>query len=104
MLFHQQHHEDMRWWILLDNQSSVSFFCNPDLVSNIRSSYRGDMLVSKNGGLLVTKNKADVPEWGEVWSNPKAITNIFSFAEMVDRYKITYDSANGNAFQVHMPQ
>jgi hypothetical protein len=78
MLF-QQHHEDMRWWILLDNQSSVSLFCNPNLVSNIRTSDTGDMLLSTNGGLLVTKNKADVPQWEEVWYNPKAITNIFSY-------------------------
>ena len=95
----------MRWWILQDNQSSVSLFYNPDLVSNIWTADTGDMLLSTNGGLLVTKNKADVPEWGEVWYNAKAITNIFSFAEMADSiYKITYNSANGDAFQVHMPQ
>jgi hypothetical protein len=27
--------------------------------------------------------KADVPGWGEVWFNPAAMTNIFSYAQMV---------------------
>ena len=101
LLFHQQH-DNMRWWILLDNQSSVSLFCNPELLANIRDSDTGDMFLSTNSGLLVTKKKADVPEWGEVWYNAKAITNIFSFAKMAGWYKITYDSDNGDFFLVHL--
>ena len=100
--FHQQA-EDMRDWILLDNQSSVTIFCNKDLVENIRESKTGNMYLSTNGGLLVTKHKADLPQWGEVWFNENAITNIFSYAEMADRYRITYDSTKDDAFVVHLP-
>jgi hypothetical protein len=51
----------------------------------------------------VTKKKADVPEWGEVWYNAKAITNIFSFAKMSGRYnKTTYDLDKGDVFLVHL--
>jgi hypothetical protein len=36
--------------------------------------------------------KANVPGWGEVWFDPTAMTNIFSYAQMVDRHPVTYDS------------
>lgn len=100
--FHQQAY-DMRDWILLDNQSSVTVFCNKDLVKNIRKSTTGSMHLATNGGTLVTNQKADLPQWGEVWFNDKAITNIFSYAEMADRYRITYDSDKDDAFVVHLP-
>ena len=100
--FHQQA-EDMRDWILLDNQSSVTIFCNRDLVHNVRESKTGNLHLYTNGGLLETKHKADLPQWGEVWFNENAITNIFSYAEMADKYQITYDSTADDAFIVHLP-
>ena len=61
------------------------------------------MHLATNGGSMVTNMKADLPQWGEVWFNEKAITNIFSYAEMADRYRITYDSEKEDAFIVHLP-
>ncbi|KAI2506113.1 Reverse transcriptase (RNA-dependent DNA polymerase) [Fragilaria crotonensis] len=100
--FQQFDAHEMRDWILLDNQSSVSVFCNKELVQNIRRSNDGDMHLSTNGGVLVTTHKADLPQWGEVWFNESAITNIISYAEMADRYRITYDSGKEDAFIVHL--
>ncbi|KAI2510062.1 Reverse transcriptase (RNA-dependent DNA polymerase) [Fragilaria crotonensis] len=100
--FQQFDAHEMRDWILLDNQSSVSVFCNKELVQNIRRSNDGDMHLSTNGGVLVTTHKADLPQWGEVWFNEMAITNIISYAEMADRYRITYDSGKEDAFVVHL--
>jgi hypothetical protein len=94
---------DMKDWILLDNQSSVTIFCNPAMVQNIRSAGKEVMKLATNGGILETTMKADLPHWGEVWFNPKAITNIFSYAEMADKHKITYDSSSQDAFIVHLP-
>jgi hypothetical protein len=37
--------------------------------------------------------------WGEAWY---AITNIFSFANLADKYRITTDSAVEKAFTVHL--
>ena len=47
--------------------------------------------------------KADVPGWGEVWFDPNCMTNIFSYAQMADRYPITYDNQKEDAFIVHLP-
>ena len=98
--FHQGD-EDMRNIILLDNQSTATVFCNEAMVENIRE--RNDTLhLSTNGGVLVSNLKANIPGWGVAWFNPTAVTNIFSFAEMKDRYKIDYSNEQ-DAFIVHLP-
>ena len=60
------------------------------------------MHLATNGGSMVTNMKADLPQWGEVWFNENVITNIFSYAEMADRYRITYHSEKEDAFIVHL--
>jgi hypothetical protein len=93
----------MHDWILLDNQSSVTVFSNRDLVENIRTTSE-TLNLHTNGGILSTNMKCDIPMWGEAWYAPNAITNIFSFAEMADKYRITTDSAVEKAFTVHLPE
>ena len=102
---HHQHLqlEDMKDWILLDNESTVTIFCNSNMVSDIRNSANESLDLMTNAGILRTKHKATVPGWGEVWFNPHAITNIFSYAEMAKRHRITYDSNKEDAFTVHLP-
>jgi hypothetical protein len=92
--------EQMREMILLDNQSTTTIFCNPDFIKDVVDSDT-PMYLSTNGGILTTKKKATVPGWGKVWYNPSAITNVFSYAEMAQRYPITYDSTKEDAFIVH---
>ena len=93
----------MQDWILLDKQSSVTVFSNKDMVKIIRKSDDGAMRLATNGGSMVITLKADLPQWGEVWFNDKAIPNIFSYVKMADRYRITYDSEREDAFIVHLP-
>jgi hypothetical protein len=93
----------LRNWILLDNQSSATIFCNKDYVTNIRKT-KATLELHTNGGVLMTNHKCDIPGFGEAWFNPDAITNIFSLAEMADKYTITYDSKNDDAFVVQMPK
>jgi hypothetical protein len=53
--------------------------------------------------VLLTNKKANLAGWGEVWYNPKAVTNIFCLAQMVDHHPVTYNLTKNNAFIVHLP-
>jgi hypothetical protein len=100
---------DMKNWILLDSQSSTTIFCNPTYVSNIRTIAEKEpgLLVHTNGGSFEVRQKADLPDFGTIWFDPNSITNIFSHAEMSDRFHITYDNHDkdhGDVFKVHTPK
>ena len=75
--FYQANGEIPKTWILLDSQSMVNIFCNPQLLKNIRRTTEG-MRVHCNAGSHLTNLIGDLPRYGTMWYDPKAIANILS--------------------------
>ena len=100
--FQQQSSLDLTDWLLLDSCSSVDLFCNPNFLQSIRPSPL-PLRLSTNAGVVVTKQEADLPNYGPVWYNPRAITNVFSLGNVMDRYRVTVDSIKEHAFLVYTP-
>jgi hypothetical protein len=88
----------MRNHLLLDNQSLVHVFCNPQFVSNVRSAERKLKLTS-NGGNLPILEVADFDRFNkEVWYSEDTIINILSLSLVKHKYSISYD---GEDFIIH---
>ena len=72
--------------ILLDNQSTMSLFCNKSLVSNIQGS-KEPLTLQSNGGWMKVHQIADIGRGqSPVWFSKRAITNILSLKEVIKTY------------------
>jgi hypothetical protein len=87
-------------WILLDSQSTVSVFKNPDMLKNIRKSEKVLRAIT-NGGHQDSCMIGDFPNLGEVWFNSESIANILSLAEVRKVCRITMDSFVEPVINVH---
>ena len=77
--------------------------CKPQSGGKIRES-KNTLELHTNAGFKRNKMEVDVPGYGTVWFEPDAIANFFGFTDLVDKHRITYDSAKEDAFLIHMPQ
>jgi hypothetical protein len=88
----------MRNHLLLDNQSLVHLFCNPQFVSDVRSAEK-QLQLKSNGDNLPISEVADFNGFNEeVWYLEDAITNILSLSLVKHEYSISYD---GEDFIIH---
>ena len=85
-------------YLKVDTQIDV--FINPQLVMDIK---RINQVVhmSTNVGSKIIQMKAMVPDYGKVCYNDKGIMNILSLADLVKKYRVTYDSHQDYSFTVH---
>ena len=86
--------------IVIDSGSSINLFKNSKLVTDIK---RIDQVfhISKNVLYKINQMKEMILDYGKVWYDDKAIANIFSFTNFINKYRVIYDSHKDDAFVVH---
>jgi hypothetical protein len=91
---------DLKNVILLDSQSTMDLFCNPELVKHVtKSSHK--MRLQSNGGSMTVNHKATIEGYKKkVWFSKDAITNIIALSNLIQQYHVTYDSRD-QIFVVH---
>jgi hypothetical protein len=83
---------DLKEVILLNSHSNMDLFCNSALVSNISKS-KSSMRLKSNGGTMVVNRKATMKGYNKtVWFSNRKITNIIELRNLIDQYRVTYDS------------
>jgi hypothetical protein len=67
-------------------------FCIAALVSN-NSESKSSMRLKSNGGTMTVSHKANLLAYNKsVWFSTRAITNIIALRNLLEGYRVTYDS------------
>jgi hypothetical protein len=95
---------DLKYVLLLDNQSTFDLCCNKGFMSRIKKASCALNMTSNGGGLKITK-QGEFPGYKFwVWFSDKAITNIICLNNLIKIYRVTYDSKVETTFVVHHQQ
>jgi hypothetical protein len=60
----------------------------------------GSLTIHTQAGKAMTKLRGTVPGYGEVWFCPDGVANILSLARVARTRLVTFNSTNGNQFEV----
>jgi hypothetical protein len=87
-------------WILLDSQSAILVFNNPDMLTNIRPSARVLRAVT-NGRHQGSNFVGDFPNHGKVWFYHASIASILALAAVRKVCRVIMDTYDEAAMIVH---
>jgi hypothetical protein len=83
---------EFREIIILDSQSTMDLFFIAALVSKTSKS-KSIMRLKRNVGTMAVSRKATLPGYNKsVWFSTRAITKIIALRNIIEQYRITYDS------------
>jgi Reverse transcriptase (RNA-dependent DNA polymerase) len=88
-------------YVLLDSDSTVSIFCNADLLTDIHEVDEPLYLETNGGGYQVSTQMGTIKDFGPVWYNPESIANVLSLAQVRLVRRVTMDTDVQPAFHVH---
>ena len=61
------------------------------------------MTIHCNAGTRTTKMMGTLKNYGDIWFDKDFIANILSLARVKEKFSVTFDSTNDNAFILHKP-
>ena len=76
-------------------------FKNKDLLQDIREETLPIEMMTNVGRRKITHTGVLPGFNGRIWYDKDSMANIFSFAEVSNQHRITYDSSKGDVFNVH---
>ena len=86
-------------WVLLDSESTVDLFCNPELLIDIRTMDE-ELKIYCNAGVTTTNHIGDLLGYGTLWFHTEAISNDLSLFYIAEKYHVHLDIRSGNEFLV----
>lgn len=89
------------YYVLLDSDSTVSIFRNPDLLKDIHVVDDPLLLETNGGGRQVSNQMGTLEGFGPVWYNPESLANVLSLAQVRRLRRVTLDTAIAPTFKVH---
>jgi len=85
--------------VLLDNQADISIM-HPSMLSDVREIDSKIKVKGVGGFQMVVKEKGSLKDFFEVYASSETKANVLSFAEVEDKYPISYIPQSG--FIVHL--
>ena len=82
-------------WVLLDSESTVDLFCNPELLIDIRTMDE-ELKIYCNAGVTTTNHIGDLLGYGTLWFHTEAISNILSLFLLLRNTMLSLTSGVGN--------